>query len=292
MEALLQEDFETLEACPWCEGTLNTATFLYHDDMGCPIEKCASCGAVFAKKRLSPSGLSKYWKDWLSRVHLHDADAVEKRNRMYEIDFRFIQGYLPTGRVLDVGCGNGSFLNIFREHGYETEGVEFGEEAAAQAALLHHVHQGEFPELLLARQYDLVIFRGVLQYVPRPKDYLDKAMSLLNPGGLIFITAQPNMNSFCFKLFKNKFTQPVCGVDFIGYTEQMLSAYFYGAGFQKLGEAYFYEETPYASPEKDIIKVAEAIINKKNGGVIDIKSPSFYGNMMSLVYRKDCIEKV
>jgi len=40
-----------------------------------------------------------------------------------------------------------------------------------------------------------------------------------------FITAQPNMNSFTFRLFGQRFIQPVTGTDFIGYTEQVLSSY-------------------------------------------------------------------
>lgn len=177
-------------------------------------------------------------------------------------------------------------MTIFENAGYNVVGVEYGQEAAEVASKNHNIICGEFPDLDIKNKFDLVIFRGVLQYVPNPKDYIDKAISLLNNNGCIFITAQPNIDSLCFKLFKDKFTQPVTGIDFIGYSESVLTKYFVEQKLHKIAEKYFYEETPYADIENDILKVANAINKIRNGEQIDFKSPAFYGNMMSLVYKK------
>lgn len=286
MEKLVDDDFETLDKCPWKGDSKENFTLLYKDSMNCKIVRCEKCGVVFAQRRLNKSGLAKYWAEYLSRVHINDAEAVEKRNKMYEIDYEAIHKYVKSGKVLDVGCGNGSFLKIFEENGYEASGVEFGKEAATVAEEEHNVFYGEFPQLALQEKYDLIIFRGVLQYIPKPLEYLDKAVSLLNSTGCIFITAQPNMDSFCFKLFKGKFTQPVTGVDFIGYTERMFTNYFQKRKMEKEAEYYFYENTPYADIENDIVCVSHAIELKRQGCDIDVKAPAFWGNMISLVYRK------
>jgi hypothetical protein len=131
----------------------------------------------------------------------------------------------------------------------------------------------------------LIIFRGVLQYVPDPKAYLEKAIGILADNGHIFITAQPNMESLCFNLFKENFTQSVTGVDFIGYTEKLFNEYFKTKGLKKITDKYFYEETPYANVEEDILRVAKAIEYKRKNQEITFKAPAFYGNMMSLVYK-------
>ena len=55
-------------------------------------------------------------------------------------------------------------------------------------------------------------------------------------------------------------------------------------GLTCLASQYFYEETPYAEVEEDILKVAEAIKLKRANKEITFKSPPFYGNMMSLIY--------
>jgi len=284
MQNLIDSDFETLEKCPW-GGDKTAVEFLYKDFMGCEIVRCKKCGLVFAKKRLNKTGLAKYWSDYLSRVHLHDSTAVDKRNKMYEIDYKLINEYVKEGKVLDVGCGNGSFLKLFEINGYDASGVEFGKEAADNASSEHKIYYGEFPKLAFKDKYDLIIFRGVLQYVPEPKAYLEKGIELLAPNGHIFITAQPNMDSLCFNLFKENFTQPVTGVDFIGYTERLFTGYFTAKRFKKVAEKYFYEGTPYANIEEDILKVAKAIECKRENKEIGFKAPAFYGNMMSLVYK-------
>lgn len=286
MDKLTKDDFIELDICPWGGDTESEFSFLYEDDLGCGIYRCEKCGIVFARRRLSESGLQKYWSDYESRVHVADDEVVRKRIKMYQIDYNYICGFKQSGKVLDVGCGNGDFLSHFKAGGYETFGVEFGKEAAAIAARKHDVWWGKFPQYCTDRKYDLIIFRGVLQYVPEPKKYLEKAISLLGSSGMIFVTAQPNMGSFCFNLFKKFFTQPVTGSDFVGYTEPILTSWFSEKGFRKVGEAYFYENTPYADIENDILNVARAVCEKQNGKEIEFKSPAFWGNMMSLVYQK------
>lgn len=286
MEKLTNDDFKIIDACPWEEDKENIFTHLYYDNFGCEVVKCKKCGIVFARKRLNETGLKKYWDDYLSRVHIHNPTVVKQRQSMYKIDYNFINTYIKKGNVLDVGCGRGDFLTFFENAGFIADGVEFGKEAAVEAKKSHTIYYGEFPKIKFNKKYDLIIFRGVLQYVPEAKAYLNKAINLLKDNGYLFITAQPNVESLCFRLFKDKFTQPVSGSDFIGYSEKIFTRFFFEKGLQKVGEKYFYEETPYANLEDDILKVAKAIEIKRSGGKIDFISPAFYGNMMSLVYRK------
>ena len=185
------EDFEVLNRCPWDGADATHAEFLYRDDVGCEIVRCPSCGVTYARKRLNAHGLPKYWGDYLSRVHIHDSKLTEQRNRMYQIDYDFSHLYVPSGRVLDVGCGNGSFMDVYLAHGYDVSGVEYGKEAAEVASEHHRVRYGVFSEMDFGEEkFDLVIFRGVLQYIPDPKSYLRKAASLLkksdtaNRGGV------------------------------------------------------------------------------------------------------------
>ena len=193
MEILTKDDFETLYQCPWDNAPSDIAELLYQDDMGCDIVRCPQCGIVYAKRRLNESGLPKYWGDYLSRIHVHDPEAVEKRNKMYQIDYAFSSQFVPSGKVLDVGCGNGSFMAIYEQYGYDVVGVEYGKEAADTVEKLHRVRYGVFDEMDFGEeQFDLVIFRGVLQYVPYPKKYIEKAISLLSSDGHLFIAAQPN----------------------------------------------------------------------------------------------------
>ena len=294
MEHLGENDFDILTACPWDGADVWQSEFLYTDDMGCDVVRCSSCGAVYARRRLNQNGRSKYWEDYLSRVHAYDKDDVAKRRKMYNIDYAFSQLYVSKGTVLDVGCSDGAFLSLYEKNGYGTCGVEYGKEAAEEAAKSHNVRYGSFPDLDFGEnRFDLIIFRGVLQYVPQPKVYLKKAAELLTDklsspagGGHLFITAQPNVESMGFQLFGKNFTQPVTGADFMGFSERLLTSFLSELGLRKVGERYFYTETPYADVENDVLCMEEAIRKKQCGEKIDFSAPPFWGNMMSLIYTK------
>ena len=53
---------------------------------------------------------------------------------------------------------------------------------------------------------------------------------------------------------------------------------------RKVGERYFYPETPYADEENDLLKMARAIQYRHEGKTVDFKAPSYWGNMMTLIY--------
>ena len=282
--------FAMLEKCPWDGSAVAESLYLYTDKYGSDVVRCNKCGLVFAKRRLNEHGLEVYWDKYSSRCHTVDKDMNEKRAKMYELDFAYIDSFVKHERdipsVLDVGCGEGDFLDIFAKHGYKAFGVEYGHEAATISGKTHKVWDGKFPELDIKEQFDIIVFRGVLQYLPYVKSYLDRAVQLLKTGGMLFITAQPNMDSICAKLFKNNFRLGVNSADFIGFNEKILTEYLCQSNIMLVGSKYFYEETPYADVENDILQVAKAIEEKREGKAISSMSPAFYDNMMSLVYKK------
>ena len=283
----IEEDFEILEKCPWCGS--NKFKIEYTTDYNCEVVKCQNCDILYAKKRLNANGLEKYWKNYLSEVHIADKMLTEQRDYMYKLEYNLINNLIDKNKqnkILDVGCSAGNFLDLFKNNGYDCFGVEFGEEAAKEASKKYKVWCGIFSDLNIEEKFDVVIFRGVMQYIPNPKKYLEKAISLLNEGGYIYITSTPNMDSYCFKLFKENFKLPISITDFIGFTTTHFTEYFNNMNLKKIIEHYFYEETPYADVEKDILLVTKAIELKRQNKRIDFKSPPFWGNMMSLIFKK------
>jgi 2-polyprenyl-3-methyl-5-hydroxy-6-metoxy-1,4-benzoquinol methylase len=45
-----------------------------------------------------------------------------------------IEKHVCKGKILDIGCGRGLFLDIMRTHGWTVMGVESGQEAAESAS--------------------------------------------------------------------------------------------------------------------------------------------------------------
>lgn len=275
---------ETVERCPWC--TSENFSSWGTQVRGFESAECQSCKIIFVVNRLSSKGLELYYKNYLQEIHQADAILNIQRDKMYEIEFEFVHNYIKVGSVLDVGYSGGYFLDKFKDKGFECWGIEFGEQAASEAARKYEVYIGELPKIKIDRKFDLIIFRGVIEHVPYPKDYLNTAISLLNESGLIFITSTPDADSICCKLFKEMWNQHVPEAHILHLNRKVLDEYFRSFNFYKIANKAFYEEAPYANVEQDILKVASAIEKRNQGDSITFTSPPFWGNMMSILYKK------
>ena len=109
---------------------------------------------------------------------------------------------------------------------------------------------------------------------------------MLNKNGLIYITSTPNANAFCVDIFQEKWNQHEPEAHLMHFSSKHFDDYFLKKGLSKLEEYYFYQETPYANPREDTLKVAQAIQLIKEGKRVIFRSPQFWENMMSLVYKK------
>ena len=56
--------------------------------------------------------------------------------------------------------------------------------------------------ILLKKLYDLIIFRGTIQYISDPFQKISDAFESLKSGGKIVFLATPNTRSIYFYLFK------------------------------------------------------------------------------------------
>lgn len=168
--------------CPWCGG--KGYHILYPIEGEGEARRCNQCDIVYASKVLSDYGLKRYWSTYESESHMKDARLAEQRKHMYEIEHKFVKRYInPHSDILDIGCAHGGFLDLFHEDGHNCEGTEFGEEAYRKAATKYKVYFGDLKDINIENKYDLVIFRGVIQYLLYPKEDLLKAIHLLKPGG-------------------------------------------------------------------------------------------------------------
>ncbi|HEV8375587.1 MAG TPA: class I SAM-dependent methyltransferase [Candidatus Polarisedimenticolia bacterium] len=75
------------------------------------------------------------------------------------------------GRLLDVGAAYGTFLDVAREAGWRTEGIELNEAAAADASSRgHKMVCGAFPDALsgFSGEFDVVTMFDVVEHLEDP----------------------------------------------------------------------------------------------------------------------------
>jgi 2-polyprenyl-3-methyl-5-hydroxy-6-metoxy-1,4-benzoquinol methylase len=101
------------------------------------------------------------------------------------------------GTLLDVGCGDGSFLDRMRSRGWDVIGVDFDANAIATAKRKHglDLHHGDLADVdFPADRFDAITLNHVIEHVPDPLGLLVACRRILKPRGrLILVT--PNSAS-------------------------------------------------------------------------------------------------
>jgi SAM-dependent methyltransferase len=102
----------------------------------------------------------------------------------------------PTGAVLDVGCSGGLLLEYALAHGWQGEGVEPSELAAAEAR--EHgvsVHCSLYQVLELpAASFDVVHSKLLAEHLPDPAGFCAWAARVLRPGGVLTVHVPNDFN--------------------------------------------------------------------------------------------------
>jgi len=109
---------------------------------------------------------------------------------------RAARALVPTpGRVLDVGCGRGRFLQAMARSGWVVQGVEPDPVAAASPPAGVPIHKGDLRSLDPGTgRFDMICLWHVLEHLTDPVEELRHAGQLLQPGGVLFL-AVPNLDS-------------------------------------------------------------------------------------------------
>ncbi len=109
--------------------------------------------------------------------------------------------YRVTGRILDIGFGEGGLLRIAEQQGWQCYGTEVAPQALAYGAARgwqvtnNAGHDSRFPQ----HGFDVVTMIELLEHMPNPQQVLAEAAHWLRPGGLLYLTT-PNAKSLNCRL--------------------------------------------------------------------------------------------
>ena len=178
-------------ACPAC-GQATAHRGLYTKN-GCDILQCEACGLG----RAETSGFDPaayYTGDYFTGQHAdgyadyRGAEPVLRREFARMV--AFIRGLRPGGKLLELGCAYGFFLQEAKPY-YEVAGVELAEEAAAhcrRAGLDVMVGVADARTFFHFGMVDVIVLLDVIEHLPDPRATLSLCAQHLNPGGIVVIT--------------------------------------------------------------------------------------------------------
>lgn len=111
--------------------------------------------------------------------------------------------FIKKGKILDVGCGSGQFLNLLKKYDWEVYGVEISPKAVEEVNNLGlNIFIGELVDAKYPQRYfDTVVVNQVLEHTYDPKELLKESNRILKQNGLL-ILGVPNIDSYESKIFE------------------------------------------------------------------------------------------
>jgi SAM-dependent methyltransferase len=225
--------------CPLCGGR-DVATLGWLRDVALgvpgafPLARCRNCGLLQQNPRvrddqleraypedypphtrdadmprmLSRAGPAVRWAlaTWFGYRHLDASDAALADRAWARLWRRKIRENFPPwlgeGRLLDVGCANGRFLNQMKIVGWRVAGIEIDPMAASKAkTVTPDVFVGDPLDAPFSPgAFDVVTSFHVVEHLTRPVAALARMIDWLAPNGLLIVEV-PNAGGAGGRLF-------------------------------------------------------------------------------------------
>ncbi len=198
--------------CSVCECWDHRVLFFTRLSPGSVVQ-CKECGMIFvnpvdeielfgmsSKTLITESSNNKAIDSDCLNQYLLDA---ETKNVTFSSVLQNIQKHgVPSGRLLDVGCYCGLFLDLARKAGYACLGVEPDNTAQQYAVgnLGLKVFNGTLEKAHFESQSeDVVVMLQVLEHVLDPRAVLEECARVLRSNGLLVVEV-PNIDCWGFRL--------------------------------------------------------------------------------------------
>ena len=195
--------------CVFCGNPLSVPVLsnILANNVLCNLSECADCKIGMVHPFPSDQILSNLYSTGNYRT-----DGGTRFNFLVEyliylgsvVKRRRIEKYSNKGKILDIGCGRGIFMDIMRQGGWEVEGSELNEETASYAEQVYglKVYPGKITDHSLApEKFDAINVCGVLEHLKEPDEVITECYKLLKNGGLLVVLV-PDIRSFEFKFGK------------------------------------------------------------------------------------------
>ena len=201
--------------CPLCESE-DYKTYLQGKDYLCSQEdfavvRCEQCKVLYTNPRISEEEIGRYYySNYVPRVERTGSIGNRIRSGLGHlfVDSRHeLVDLLNSNNgksVLEIGPGAGDILIFLKEHGFQVCGVELDTNNADRIREKGiPCYLGDLDGIvneISPQTFDAVVLCHVFEHLYHPKQTLKTIHSLLNEGGIVYVTL-PNVGSAEAKLF-------------------------------------------------------------------------------------------
>lgn len=195
-----------IDQCPICGSKLYHKVLICKDYLvsgkDFEITACDECGFLFTNPRPEDDKLNDYYQseDYIS----HSESKKGLINRLYLLARNFtlknklkiIKKYSEGNRLLDIGCGTGSFISVCKSAGYKVLGIEPNKNAREYGIKNYGIEIKTVEDFIRLDEnsIDIITLWHVLEHVSDFRLYFKKFKEILSTHGTLFI-ALPNPDS-------------------------------------------------------------------------------------------------
>lgn len=273
--------------CPVCSSCKERKLFIKG---GGSYVTCLTCGMVYLNPVFTDKALEAFYSGNLATQATLSAQEINFGRMIYGKGLAAISRFKKNGTIMDVGCSSGLFLDLAKEQGWETIGVELNEAEAAIAQKKHEVHVSSIQSLELDTKCDVVTMWDVLEHIKNGRATLKLlAERYLTPKGLVFLQI-PNARALAVVMMQEK-SRMFDGIEHVNlYDPHTIRLLAEKSGFEVVFLATVISEIPIMANYLDYQDpyFGEAKHDGKVAGLIDEKTihKNFLGYKMQVVLRK------
>lgn len=173
-------------SCPVCRGSSAPLGMRGRFE----LRRCASCHHSFTREEPTEAELAAVYE----RYVYDDLGLGDVPPFIIDLLGDLVATFEPhrgTGRLLDVGFGQGALLAVAKKHGWSTYGIE-ASTAAVEQGNKHAIGELAVGDFLDAPwpdgTFDVIVMTELIEHLASPRGFLEKARRLLRPGGMLYLT--------------------------------------------------------------------------------------------------------
>ncbi|MDC1068634.1 class I SAM-dependent methyltransferase [Candidatus Kapabacteria bacterium] len=198
--------------------------------------ECIECGVTSTLDVASEKDLKQHYENNYKIQDLKNNYSREKR-RVFRFpeQIKLISDIIdlrsPPSKLLDIGSGDGFFLDEARRYGYECKGVELSEYSRDYCKKIGLHIESSIQNF--NNKFDIITMWHVFEHIPNPNDFLKEVLGKLDSDGKLIIRV-PAFDNLWKSIFKHRWIWFQPQNHYFHYTEKSLRTVFEKNGFNVL----------------------------------------------------------
>lgn len=169
---------------------------IVHNQDESQILKCQNCDLIFRSPLPKETEIKKFYNKDKILVNKYfeglkkDYDLKNPAIKLYQNELDKLSKVMKPGRLLDIGCAYGAFLDLARKYNWQVSGVEVSEKSSKYAKKTFNlpIYNGTLERAKFASNtYNLVTMWDLIEHLTDPLSTLKETKRILKDNGMILI---------------------------------------------------------------------------------------------------------